>query len=146
MRSELSTSVSWCWSTRRAASSRPRCSSPSASRVTRTLTIAMATPMETTARAALAKKIRFVREEKIGRFTLLTDVTRLVGTRRGFCYGNLYIDGAKVVENGRVLTIDYPAAAAALHEAQARVKAKVPSLDWGGRSAAAISPLTFPER
>jgi hypothetical protein len=50
-----------------------------------------------------------------------------------------------VVDNGRVLTIDYPAAAEALHAAQARVKAKVPELDWGRRTADAISPKTFPD-
>ena len=56
----------------------------------------------------------------------------------------VFVDGQKVVDDGRVLTIDYPAAAAALHEAQARVKAAVPNLDWARRSAEAISPLTFP--
>ncbi len=56
----------------------------------------------------------------------------------------VFIDGEKVVENGRVLTMDYPAAAAALHEAQARVKSAVPGLDWAHRSADTISPLTFP--
>jgi cytosine/adenosine deaminase-related metal-dependent hydrolase len=55
----------------------------------------------------------------------------------------VFVDGVKVVEDGRVLTIDYPAAAAALHEAQARVKANVPGLDWAHRTAEAISPLTF---
>src|ERR1700691_3417258 len=55
----------------------------------------------------------------------------------------VYVDGLKVVENGRVLTIDYPAAAAALHEAQARVKANVPELDWDHRTADQISPPTF---
>ncbi len=55
----------------------------------------------------------------------------------------VYVDGLKVVENGRVLTMDYPAAAAALHEAQARVKANVPRLDWDHRTAEQISPPTF---
>jgi len=55
----------------------------------------------------------------------------------------VYVDGRKVVENGRVLTVDYPAASEALHEAQARVKVKVPGLDWSGRTAEAISPRTF---
>src|SRR5580658_4765017 len=55
----------------------------------------------------------------------------------------VYVDGRKVVENGCVLTVDYPAAAEALHEAQVRAKAKVPSLDWAGRSAGTISPRTF---
>jgi 5-methylthioadenosine/S-adenosylhomocysteine deaminase len=57
----------------------------------------------------------------------------------------VFVDGQKVVEDGRVLTMDYPAAAAALHEAQARVKANVPKLDWNHRTAAEISPLTFRE-
>jgi 5-methylthioadenosine/S-adenosylhomocysteine deaminase len=55
----------------------------------------------------------------------------------------VYVDGEKIVENGRVLTIDYPAAAEAVHHAQSRVKAKVSGLDWGGRAAEAISPRTF---
>ena len=55
----------------------------------------------------------------------------------------VYVDGQKVVENGQVLTMDYPAAAAALHEAQARVKANVPKLDWDHRTAEQISPPTF---
>ena len=56
---------------------------------------------------------------------------------------SVFVDGQKVVEDGRVLTIDYPAAAAALHEAQKRVKANVPNLDWDHRTAEQISPLTF---
>jgi 5-methylthioadenosine/S-adenosylhomocysteine deaminase len=55
----------------------------------------------------------------------------------------VYIDGNKVVEDGRVLTIDYPAAAAALHEAQQRIKANVPNLDWDHRTAEQISRPTF---
>ena len=56
----------------------------------------------------------------------------------------VYVDGDKVVEDGRVLTMDYPAAAAALHEAQKRIKANVPNLDWDHRTAEQISPMTFP--
>ncbi|MFL5256148.1 MAG: amidohydrolase family protein, partial [Rhodopila sp.] len=56
----------------------------------------------------------------------------------------VFVDGQKVVEDGQVLTIDYAAAAAALHEAQVRVKAAVPGLDWAKRPADTISPLTFP--
>ncbi|HBK06868.1 MAG TPA: N-ethylammeline chlorohydrolase [Acetobacteraceae bacterium] len=56
----------------------------------------------------------------------------------------VFVDGEKVVDNGRVLTMDYPAAAAALQDAQVRVKAAVPNLDWDHRTAEAISPLTFP--
>ena len=55
----------------------------------------------------------------------------------------VYIDGLPVVQDGKVLTMDYPAAAAALHEAQARIKQEVPNRDWGHRTAETISPLTF---
>jgi cytosine/adenosine deaminase-related metal-dependent hydrolase len=54
------------------------------------------------------------------------------------------VDGETVVRDGTVLTMDYPAAAAALHEAQVRAKANVPDRDWAHRTAEAISPLTFP--
>ena len=57
---------------------------------------------------------------------------------------SVFVDGQKVVEDGRVLTIDYPAAAAALHEAQKRVKANVPNLDWDHRTAEQISPPDVP--
>jgi hypothetical protein len=39
--------------------------------------------------------------------------------------------------------MDYPAAAAALHEAQKRIKGNVPNLDWNHRSAEQLSPPTF---
>jgi cytosine/adenosine deaminase-related metal-dependent hydrolase len=55
----------------------------------------------------------------------------------------VYVDGRKVVENGKVLTIDYPAAAAALEEAQKRVIGLVPERDWAGRRAEDFSPPTF---
>jgi cytosine/adenosine deaminase-related metal-dependent hydrolase len=55
----------------------------------------------------------------------------------------VFVDGQKVVDQGQVLTMDYPAAAAALHEAQARIKDSVPRLDWAHRSADTISPQTF---
>ena len=55
----------------------------------------------------------------------------------------VYVDGAMVVDNGAVLTMDYPAAAQALHEAQVRVIERAPSLDWDRRTVDQISPLTF---
>ena len=55
----------------------------------------------------------------------------------------VYVDGTKVVENGEVLTMDYRGAAAALHEAQKRVIARVPQTDWAHRSVDEISPPTF---
>ena len=56
----------------------------------------------------------------------------------------VYVDGCKVVESGRVLRMDYPAAAAALHEAQARMTASVPERDWARRSVDQVSPPSFP--
>lgn len=54
------------------------------------------------------------------------------------------VDGQTVVEDGKVLTMDYPAAAAALEEAQKRVIALVPERDWAGRRAVDFSPPTYP--
>ena len=54
------------------------------------------------------------------------------------------VDGQTVVQDGKVLTMDYPAAAAALEEAQKRVIALVPQRDWAGRRAVDFSPPTFP--
>ena len=56
----------------------------------------------------------------------------------------VYVDGAKVVERGRVLTMDYPAAAEALHEAQQRMVQGVRDRDWAHRSLDQVSPPTFP--
>jgi cytosine/adenosine deaminase-related metal-dependent hydrolase len=56
----------------------------------------------------------------------------------------VYVDGQMVVDAGRVLTMDYHAAAAALHEAQKRVIDRVPSVDWDHRHVDQISPPTFP--
>jgi len=58
----------------------------------------------------------------------------------------VFVDGNKVVEDGKVLTMDYPAAAQALHEAQARIKDEVPNRDWAHRSADTISAHTFVTR
>lgn len=58
----------------------------------------------------------------------------------------VYVDGQQVVRDGKVLTMDYPAAAQALHEAQARIKDEVPNRDWARRSADTISAHTFRTR
>ena len=55
----------------------------------------------------------------------------------------VFVDGEKVVEDGRVLTIDYFAAAEALHEAQKRVIANAPGQDWAHRPVEEVSPPTF---
>ncbi len=56
----------------------------------------------------------------------------------------VYVEGAKVVEGGKVLTMDYPAAAEKLHEAQQRMVTGVRGRDWAGRSVDQVSPPTFP--
>ena len=55
----------------------------------------------------------------------------------------VYVDGHMVVDEGKVLTMDYPAAAAALEEAQKRVLANAPGQDWDHRPVNEISPPTF---
>lgn len=54
------------------------------------------------------------------------------------------VDGVTVVEDGKVLTMDYAAAAAELEAAQRRAEPHVKELDWAHRDHLAISPLTFP--
>jgi len=54
------------------------------------------------------------------------------------------VDGRKVVEGGRVLTLDREDAVGRLEEAQARMLAATPRHDFAGRIAEAISPLSLP--
>ena len=53
------------------------------------------------------------------------------------------VDGDVVVRDGKLLTMDYVAAAEHLHEAQKEVMAKVPNLDWGRRHVDEVSPPVF---
>ena len=57
---------------------------------------------------------------------------------------DVYVDGRQVVADGRVLTMDYPAASAVLEAAQKRSLARTPDLDWAGRSADDLAPMVLP--
>jgi cytosine/adenosine deaminase-related metal-dependent hydrolase len=56
---------------------------------------------------------------------------------------DVYVDGVKVVAGRKVLTVDRPAAAARLVEAQRRMLEGVPALDHARRAADAITPLSL---
>jgi cytosine/adenosine deaminase-related metal-dependent hydrolase len=56
---------------------------------------------------------------------------------------HVFVGGQQVVRDGKALAFDYADATARLEMAQHRAIEKVPRLDWGGRSAAEIMPLTF---
>ncbi len=56
----------------------------------------------------------------------------------------VYVDGVRVVDGGRVLTLDYTGAAGRLDEARQRAEAEVPKLDRAGRSAEQLAPLSLP--
>ncbi|MEM7405497.1 MAG: amidohydrolase family protein [Pseudomonadota bacterium] len=55
----------------------------------------------------------------------------------------VYVDGEKVVEDGRCLTIDLAAESELLEQAQRRSLARTGSLDWAGRSADELAPMVF---
>lgn len=57
---------------------------------------------------------------------------------------DVYVDGAQVVAEGRVLTLDMDGAAGRLEEAQALMEAAVPARDAAGRTAREVSPLSLP--
>ena len=56
----------------------------------------------------------------------------------------VFVDGQKVVEAGRILTLDHAEALGLLAEAQARMEAAVPNYDWAKRQADQIVPLSLP--
>ena len=56
---------------------------------------------------------------------------------------DVFVDGQKVVGDGRVLTMDYAAAAAHLAEAQKRVVGHATQQDWAHRPVDRIAPPTF---
>ncbi len=57
---------------------------------------------------------------------------------------DVYVDGRRVVADGRVLTMDYTAASAVLQEAQKRSVSRTRQLDWAGRDADEMSPMVLP--
>lgn len=57
---------------------------------------------------------------------------------------DVFVDGEQVVADGKVTTIDYPAASHALQEAQERSLQKVSKLDWKGRDADELAPMVLP--
>ena len=57
---------------------------------------------------------------------------------------HVFVDGRQVVKDGKALAFDYADAVARLEAAQRRAIERVPSLDWGKRSAIEIMPPTFP--
>ena len=59
---------------------------------------------------------------------------------------DVYVDGRRVVANGRVRTLDHADALGRLAEAQRRMEAAVPQRDGRGRASTDISPLSLPVR
>lgn len=57
---------------------------------------------------------------------------------------DVYVDGERVVADGRAVKIDYAAASEVLEEAQKRSMREVPKLDWAGRTADALAPMVLP--
>ena len=57
---------------------------------------------------------------------------------------DVYVDGTKVVDNGRATNIDVDDALDRLQAAQERMIARVPENDFQGRSADEITPLCLP--
>ncbi|MDJ0387061.1 amidohydrolase family protein [Roseomonas sp. E05] len=56
---------------------------------------------------------------------------------------SVHVDGQQVVKDGKLLTMDYEGAAAALDEAQKRILDRAPQQDWAHRPVEKISPPTF---
>ncbi|HUB43395.1 MAG TPA: amidohydrolase family protein [Acetobacteraceae bacterium] len=68
----------------------------------------------------------------------------LVYTAADRAVHTVFVDGEKVVEGGRVLTMDHDDALGLLAEAQARMMADTPNHDWAQRRAEDIVPLSLP--
>jgi cytosine/adenosine deaminase-related metal-dependent hydrolase len=57
---------------------------------------------------------------------------------------DVYVDGERVLAEGRPVHIDYRGAAAALEEAQRRSIRNAPKFDWAGRGVDALAPMVLP--
>jgi cytosine/adenosine deaminase-related metal-dependent hydrolase len=68
----------------------------------------------------------------------------LVYTAADRAVRDVYVDGIRVVADGRVLTLDREAALGRLHEGQRRMLDAVPGRDYRGRTAEQIAPLSLP--
>jgi 5-methylthioadenosine/S-adenosylhomocysteine deaminase len=68
----------------------------------------------------------------------------LVFTAADRAVHTVFVHGTKVMEKGRVLTMDHEAALATVAEGQQRMLRDAPSRDWAGRTAEQISPLSLP--
>jgi 5-methylthioadenosine/S-adenosylhomocysteine deaminase len=68
----------------------------------------------------------------------------LVYTAADRAVRDVYVDGNKVVENGRVLTLDHGGALETLADAQKRMEATVSERDFRHRRSEEISPLSLP--
>jgi 5-methylthioadenosine/S-adenosylhomocysteine deaminase len=68
----------------------------------------------------------------------------LVFTAADRAVRTVFVHGTKVMEHGRVLTMDHDAALAEVAEGQQRMLRDAPSRDWAGRTAEQISPLSLP--
>jgi len=68
----------------------------------------------------------------------------LVYTAADRAVTEVYVDGVKVVQNRRVLTLDHASALEGLAQAQGRMEASVPERDYRKRKADEIAPLSLP--
>jgi len=59
---------------------------------------------------------------------------------------DVYVDGAQVVRDGKVLTIDIDAAVAVMNDGQRRRIATVPQRDWAGRTHDQLAPPVYGTR
>jgi 5-methylthioadenosine/S-adenosylhomocysteine deaminase len=57
---------------------------------------------------------------------------------------DVYVDGERVVADGKLVSIDLPAELERLEAAQQRMLKRVPEKDWAGRSADEVAPMVLP--